>query len=562
MHRPKATWCVALAAILIALACGESPAARGQQPLGASLAPYLDGDELAVFHVDLDRADGPALVAYGGQLSAVLGALGIPGWSDAVNQIGQLNAVASGTPLSPTLTMAQMFSGPWIQSLRAVGCHELFLVVHPGDFFLGGPPFVVAPLGDGANVAAVSGLIFSGSASGPAESPANQPTSFFQWSAARKVGAAVIAGGEATFTRLGSLTPVARPDLTEALDAANDSPVQLVFVLNADQRRVIREMLSVKFPLMTIDDLGRRVADDMKWLSFGADPAGQIVTHGFARANDAAGAARLRELVDELLAVPGQFARLRDKYPDIPAMLQSLSPQVDGDRLSLSVDRAQQAKLVEAAVVVPLLAERELAARRACVDQMTKIVAAMGAYSEKEMTLPPPAIYDPQGRPLLSWRVALLPYLDEGQLYAQFHLDEPWDSEHNRPLVARMPALFACPALPLQSEGKTTYVVPRHAESVFPGPGGVPWSDIGVEAATGTWDAIALLEAAPDRAVVWTKPEDLNVDLENPLTGLGGEHGDVFLLVRVDATPGMFSLDVDRKVIRGMLTRVGNDSYR
>ena len=51
----------------------------------------------------------------------------------------------------------------------------------------------------------------------------------------------------------------------------------------------------------------------------------------------------------------------------------------------------------------------------------------------------------PTGKALLSWRVALLPFLEENELYKQFHLDEAWDSDHNKKLLAKMPRVFAPP---------------------------------------------------------------------------------------------------------------------
>src|SRR5205085_10226222 len=68
------------------------------------------------------------------------------------------------------------------------------------------------------------------------------------------------------------------------------------------------------------------------------------------------------------------------------------------------------------------------------------------------------AICDKQGRPLLSWRVAILPYIEQGQLYKQFKLDEPWDSEHNRKLIPLMPATYVVPAAP-PKPGETHYRV-------------------------------------------------------------------------------------------------------
>ena len=51
------------------------------------------------------------------------------------------------------------------------------------------------------------------------------------------------------------------------------------------------------------------------------------------------------------------------------------------------------------------------------------------------------------GQPLLSWRVALLPQLDQLPLFQQIHLDEPWDSPHNRQFAEQMPAVYQMPSL-------------------------------------------------------------------------------------------------------------------
>jgi RNA polymerase sigma factor (sigma-70 family) len=75
--------------------------------------------------------------------------------------------------------------------------------------------------------------------------------------------------------------------------------------------------------------------------------------------------------------------------------------------------------------------------------QLVTLSRALLNYHDTMGHLPPPAIVDRDGKPLLSWRVALLPFLEQDNLYKQFHLDEPWDSPHNRKLVAHMPAVYA-----------------------------------------------------------------------------------------------------------------------
>ncbi|HEY7158442.1 MAG TPA: DUF1559 domain-containing protein, partial [Gemmataceae bacterium] len=79
------------------------------------------------------------------------------------------------------------------------------------------------------------------------------------------------------------------------------------------------------------------------------------------------------------------------------------------------------------------------AARQRSKDNMQKLGIAMHTYHDVNDHFPPATIYDKDGKALLSWRVLLLPYLEQDDLFAQFHFDEPWDSKHNKPLLAKMP---------------------------------------------------------------------------------------------------------------------------
>src|SRR5437588_6801844 len=99
------------------------------------------------------------------------------------------------------------------------------------------------------------------------------------------------------------------------------------------------------------------------------------------------------------------------------------------------------------ALLLPAVqAAREAARRAQCTNNLKQIGLAMHNYHSSNNCFPPAFTTDRDGKPLLSWRVLLLPYLECSSLYANFHLDEPWDSPHNRPLVNQMPSVFACPS--------------------------------------------------------------------------------------------------------------------
>ncbi len=93
--------------------------------------------------------------------------------------------------------------------------------------------------------------------------------------------------------------------------------------------------------------------------------------------------------------------------------------------------------------IEPLLVQLEQTMQKSLQRQATLAVGqAMLRYHEDKGHFPPAATYDKEGKPLLSWRVALLPYLRHEKLYEQFHLDEPWDSEHNIKLLPQMPLAY------------------------------------------------------------------------------------------------------------------------
>src|SRR5947209_4748780 len=69
----------------------------------------------------------------------------------------------------------------------------------------------------------------------------------------------------------------------------------------------------------------------------------------------------------------------------------------------------------------------------------------MHNYHDTHGQLPPAVVYGADGTPLYSWRVLILPYIEQQELYQQFHLDEPWDSPHNRALLPLMPRTYAAP---------------------------------------------------------------------------------------------------------------------
>src|SRR5262245_13361439 len=85
------------------------------------------------------------------------------------------------------------------------------------------------------------------------------------------------------------------------------------------------------------------------------------------------------------------------------------------------------------------------------------MAVAIHNYHDAHGTLPPAALRGADGKPLLSWRVLILPYIEQDELYKQFRLDQPWDSPHNIQLLERMPKLYKPYSEHVTTEPGTTY---------------------------------------------------------------------------------------------------------
>jgi hypothetical protein len=198
---------------------------------------------------------------------------------------------------------------------------------------------------------------------------------------------------------------------------------------------------------------------------------------------------------------------------------------------------------------------RASATRMQSTNNLKQMALAMHNYLDVNKTFPAHASHDKQGRPLLSWRVHILPYVEQGALYKEFHLDEPWDSPHNKKLIARMPTIYHSP-LSRAGAGKTTYLVPAGKDTMFPpGPKGLRIQDI----TDGTSNTIMMVEVDDEHAVPWTKPDDLRFDPRQPLKGLGSPRQGWFIAAFADGSVRVISRTINPQDLRGLMTPQGGE---
>ncbi len=202
-------------------------------------------------------------------------------------------------------------------------------------------------------------------------------------------------------------------------------------------------------------------------------------------------------------------------------------------------------------------AAREAARRAQCTNNMKQIALALLNYVNVQQRLSPRRRSSSKdGKPLLSWRVAILPYLDQQPLYDKFHLDEPWDSPHNKALIKEMPQVFVCPSRADVQPGTTTY-------RVFTGPGTLfeAGKRTSLTSVTdGTSNTILAVESK--EAVPWTRPDSdlpFDPDAAPSLYGAGSPHPGGFLIAMADGSVLTVADAIDPKVFRTLITRNGRE---
>ncbi len=178
------------------------------------------------------------------------------------------------------------------------------------------------------------------------------------------------------------------------------------------------------------------------------------------------------------------------------------------------------------------------------------IVMAFLMHESATQRFPAHALYNDAGEPLLSWRVAILPFLGEEALYKKFKLDEPWDSPHNKKLIPLIPNTFQTGA----ARGLTHLQAVIDPQHLFSGkPEGRRISEI----RDGTSRTIAVLESS--KPVPWTKPEDHTLDPQDPTRGLGHSTSGQVVVGRCDGSTVAIPIAQLKETLKGMLTIAGGE---
>lgn len=522
-----------LAALFFVMATGALTAQRAEAEADPAsvLGPYMNGDTFVAGYVDL------AAMPKGASSKLLPPAL-------RENDSAQVVlAVLQGIESTA-------------DEIQQAGVDAAYMMVGLEDISKIGGPLLVFKLRQGSEpnkvVEALNGIIRK---AGP----------FTAGAAVRATGGdLVLMGRPATLDRYAALAKAERPDLLNPLAklASEGAVAAVVGCPGSDFRRVVRELWP-KLP-GKLAPLRAELADRWQHVELAVMGDDKPMPHIALQATDGESAEIFAELFKILPGALEAFPEFKEDSVVWMAFTQPvvnvLEPKVAGERVVISLKSGDgESNLLGRAVGEAVNRAMELKHRDDRMHAMRELGLALLNHESARKSLPAAAIYDKNGKPLLSWRVKVLPFLgdQEAQLYRQFHLDEPWDSPHNRELIAQMPAVFAdgeLRAKNLVDAGKTTYQVPVGKGTVFGDKEGIPYSRI----TDGTVHTVLLVEVEPSRAVEWTRPQDWEVDFERPLDGVAGK-GRAFLAVFADGHVSGIPTDVDAKRWAAVLTRDGKE---
>jgi Protein of unknown function (DUF1559) len=505
-----------LAATALALPASAADRKFDAEACAKAVAPYLDDRTVAVLHVNLTALDMDAFF-------------------NKAAALAKMDLAVLASPRKEATTA--------VKALTDAGAREFYIVVSLADV----PehqPFVVFPV--------------------PAGKEGEKNAKFEKLKAVlvrddsfhaqhfEPLGDAVVGGDEATLKRLHDLKPVARPDLTKAFAAAGGDLAQLVVMPPKDAAKILESVMPT-LPAEVGGGSSKVLTQGFRWAALGVN-APDLDGSMTVQASDADAAKALLDLHDKVFAAIGKSKEAREMLPHFDKLKPMLRPKVDGDRLTLKLETQTLMTALHAEEAVAKIVEAS--ERTKSINNMKQLTLAAHSYHDGHRSFPPAYTADKDGKRLLSWRVHVLPFLEQDKLYKEFHLDEPWDSDHNKKLIARMPAVFRSSADPkLIADGKTTYLAPVGEATMFTGAKGVRISEV----TDGTSNTIFLVDANDDHAVVWTKPEDLDYDAKTPMKGLGGRYHAGFLAAMADGSLRLVNTGVSNTTLQAAFTRNGGE---
>jgi prepilin-type processing-associated H-X9-DG protein len=211
------------------------------------------------------------------------------------------------------------------------------------------------------------------------------------------------------------------------------------------------------------------------------------------------------------------------------------------------------------ALFIPAYQQAQEAARRSqCKNNLKQIGLAMHNYANTYGSFPPAYVADASGKPMHSWRVLILPFLDQQALYSEYNFAEPWDGPNNSRLLGRMPPTYACLSHP-HPEGNTNtaYAGVFGEHCVFRGTQPVAFKDI----TDGSSNTMFVAEVG-EAGIPWMKPEDIDIAKHPAVadpTGFSSHHRGGLHALMCDGSVRFIPVSIAEATLKALFTRDAGD---
>jgi hypothetical protein len=205
---------------------------------------------------------------------------------------------------------------------------------------------------------------------------------------------------------------------------------------------------------------------------------------------------------------------------------------------------------------------REAARRSQCNNNLKQIAIAFHNYHAVHNTFPPAYIPGKNGRPMHSWRVLILPFMEQQALYQQYNFNEPWDSPQNQLVTSTVIPTYKCPSAP-GGPTEANYMVITGPGTLFEGAAACPMAKI----TDGTSNTILVVEVG-GTGVNWAEPRDLDASKFSPPfspprpDAPGSYHAGGLNVALGDGSTRFLSNSIDPATVRGLTTRAGGEQIQ
>ncbi|HQR06128.1 MAG TPA: DUF1559 domain-containing protein [Gemmatales bacterium] len=448
----------------------------------AHLNRFVDKQTLAVGKLDLRRFEVPAFFQSLGRMVA---------------------------PIAESMKSAEEKTAAIKDQLLKAGVTDIYFIY--GAQELSRMPTLYAPVSDKNHAETVASLLATGQP-GPfqGESSWISPRNDTSW---KYHDGYVIVGQKKSVDAAELIKPVHRTELQAARALESAAGFSLYVIPSTDIRRVMDELVPT-LPKELGGGSSTLVTKGLQWAALNVDFPPKLSCKLHIQAASPEYAVQLQKqwqaILSEMKKEVDRPIHVPESFKYFYQLMSSMKVTVVDRQLTLTTDGNRITELT--ALLSKSLSTR--AGDELNTSNLRQICIAMHNFHNDWNRLPNQAILSKDDKPLLSWRVALLPYLGEDHLYKEFKTNEPWDSEHNKKLIEKMPKVYTHPFAKNVPANHTLYQVFYSKQGAKPAAAIMETGKMTLGMLTvqdGTSNTFVLTDAAAE-AVPWTKPADLLFD--------------------------------------------------